>query len=133
MVMVYKVSRYSLTKEFITTGELTVVANGSETCLAFSDYFLTEKAKALHHPIKALERLRQKLEIRHNSLLACAGCRIDSAYRATGHYRTYLVEPERPATKQVLLFEPTDAVELLCTVGEHKAAYLHWCDFFREK
>lgn len=126
--MVQIIRRYSLTKENISTGTLTVSSKGQVTTLTFKDPIIEVTVRELYHPLMALESLRRVLEIEHKSLLGCNGCRIDTSYRATGGYGTYKTVPGQQATEILNIFEPTNDIEKLCTVEEHKAAYQQWID-----
>lgn len=61
-----------------------------------------------------------------NSTLAINGCRIDTAYRATGGYGTYIIEHGKQATNLVSLFDPTTEVDKLCSIDTHKTAFKTW-------
>ncbi len=124
--MVQIIRRYSLTKENISTGTLTVLNKGQVTTLTFKDPIIEVTVSELNHPLMALESLRSVLEIEHKSLLDCNGCRIDTSYRATGGYGAYKIVSGQQATKILNIFEPTNDIEKLCTVEEHKAAYQKW-------
>jgi hypothetical protein len=126
--MQHSIKRYSLEKEFIETGVLTITTEAQTTYLDYVDSKIKESTRALYHPIKALEDLRKILEVNHASLLGCIGCRIDSAYRATGHFGTYIVKAGGQAIERAELFDPTNEVQKLCTVEEHKIAYKKWAD-----
>ena len=126
--MQYPINRYSLTKELITTGTLTIIDEGNAIELVYVDSVIKESARELHHPLTALESLRKTLETKHCSLLNCNGCRIDTAYRATGVSEVYLIEDGKRATKSVDMFEPTKEIAKLCTVEEHELAYDKWLD-----
>ena len=120
------VDRYSLDKTFIATGQLHVDEKDHSTILTYYDSNIKVSASGLYHPIAALENLRRQLAVDFNSTLAINGCRIDTAYRATGGYGTYIVEHGKPATNSVSLFDPTTVVDKLCSVDIHKAAYKTW-------
>ncbi|OQP67798.1 hypothetical protein [Niastella populi] len=124
--MQYSIKRYDLRKNLISTGLLIVRSEGQTTHLTYADSEITESVSELYHPIVALESLREVLERKYESIIGCNGCRIDSAYRATGGYGTYIVNYGEPASKKVSLFEPTDEIAKLCTVEEHKDSYNKW-------
>lgn len=121
-----KVDRYSLDKTFIAAGQLQVEEKDHSTILTYYDSDIKVSATGLYHPIVALENLRRRLAIDFNSTLAINGCRVDTDYRATGGYGTYVIELGKLATKSVSLFKPTKAIDKLCTVEAHKAAYKTW-------
>lgn len=129
--MTYTIDRYSSDKKFLDKGQLRVTFSGPVTHLLYKDEFILEEASDPYHPLTALEQLRLKLEEKHGSLLACMGCRKDTAYRATGHHGTYMMEEWPPLTIRVSLFGSTDAIHMLCTVAEHKTAYISWCNKVR--
>lgn len=120
------VDRYSLEKTFIATGQLQVEEKDHSTILTYDDSNIKVSASGLYHPIVALENLRRQLEIDFNSILAINGCRVDTDYRATGGYGAYVIELGKKATNSVSLFDPTKAVNKLCTIEDHKAAYKTW-------
>ena len=122
----YKVNRYSLDKEFIAGGKLTVIDKGQKTELFYKDAEVEVQASALHHPIVALEDLRKELEVKHNSVLGINGCRIDTGLQTSGSFGCYLVEEGIKATENVHMFEPTTEVKKLCTVRQHESAYDKW-------
>jgi hypothetical protein len=124
----YNVNRYSLAKEFIMSGKLTVIDEGQNTVLIYKDLEVEVHARGLHHPIVALENLRKQLETKHQSLVAINGCRIDTDYRATGSFSSYVIEEGKKATQNVHMFEPTDEIEKLCTVAEHIDTYDKWLE-----
>ena len=126
--MIQIIKRFSLDKQNISTGTLTVISQGQITNLTFKDSTIEVTVSELYHPLIALESLRKVLEIEHQSLLGCNGCRIDTSYRATGGYGTYKIVPRQQATETLNIFEPTNDIEKLCTVNEHKAAYQKWID-----
>ncbi len=130
--MEYLIKRYNLQKDFITTGLLTIISEGQTTHLTFTDSAIKESVSELYHPIIALESLRRVLENKYESIIGCIGCRIDSAYRATGGYGTYLITYGEPASERACLFEPTDEVAKLCTVDEHKVAYKLWTESLQQ-
>jgi len=125
------INRYNLNKEFVAQGTLIIDHKSQLTTLRYSDTEIDESVSELYHPLKALESLRVVLEQKHKSLIACTGCRNDSAYRATGGNGTYILIHGRPGTERAGLFEPTDEISKLCTVQEHKIAYKKWCDSLR--
>ena len=120
------VDRYNLDKKFISAGQLKIDEKNHTTILTYTDNDINISASGLHHPIKALESLRLKLEEDFNSVIAINGCRSDTAYRPTGGYGTYIIETGKQATSSVSLFEPTKAIEKLCKVEEHEVAYDAW-------
>lgn len=120
--------RFSLDRIFISKGQLKIEEKEHATILTYSDNHVHISASALHHPIKALEKLRQQLEAGYNSTLAINGCRIDTSYRATGGYRTYITEHGKQAIAMVSLFNPTKRIDKICKVDEHKSAYKSWID-----
>jgi hypothetical protein len=124
--MKFSVKRYGFDKHFIGEGILTVADDGLNIVLSYRDSEIAVEASAMHHPISALENLRKILELQHNSILACNGCRCDTSYRASGGFGTYKIVAKKPATIVLNLFEPTNEIQKLCTVDEHKAAYLNW-------
>jgi len=129
--MQYSINRYDLRKDLIATGLLTVTSEGQTTHLTYADSAIKESVSELYHPITALESLRRVLENKYESIIGCAGCRIDSAYRATGGRGTYIITFGEPASERVNLFEPTDEIAKLCTVEEHKISYKKWIDSLR--
>ena len=120
------VDRYSLEKTFIATGQLQVEEKDNSTILTYYDGSMKVSTSGLYHPIVALENLRQQLAVDFNSILAINGCRVDTDYRATGGYGCYVIELGKPATNSLCLFNPTNAIDKLCTVDVHKAAYRMW-------
>ena len=130
--MKYIVNRYSLTKDFISTGTLTITSQGQSTYLTYADATIEETVNELYHPLTALSSLRQILEAKHKSIINCTGCRIDSAYRPTGGYGTYIITYGKPGTERASLFEPTTEILKLCTLEEHKIAYKKWTDSIKE-
>lgn len=120
------VDRYSLDKKFIATGQLQVEEKEHSTILTYFDNGVNVSASGLYHPLLALESLRRQLEDDYNSTLAINGCRIDVDYRATGGYGCYVLEHGKQATTSVSMFDPTKAVDKLCTVDVHKVAYKTW-------
>jgi hypothetical protein len=126
--MQYSINRYDLDKGFLSTGTLTIIDENHLTQLIYADSQIKLSASELHHPLMALEKLRKILEAEHQSLLACNGCRIDTAYRPSGGYGVEIIELGKPALDCVDMFEPTTEIEKLCTVDEHKAAYEKWWD-----
>jgi hypothetical protein len=129
--MQYSIKRYNLRKNLIATGLMTITSEGQTTHLTYADSEIKESVSELYHPIAALESLRRVLENKYESIIGCTGCRIDSAYRATGGYGTYIITYGEPASERVSLFEPTDEIEKLCTVEEHKVSYKKWVDSLR--
>ena len=128
LIMQYSIKRYNFRKEFIAAGLLTITSEGQTTHLTYFDSEIEESVCELYHPIAALESLRNALENKYKSIIGCTGCRIDSTYRATGGFGTYIINYGEPASKRASLFEPTDEVSKLCTVDEHKVAYKEWTD-----
>jgi hypothetical protein len=124
----YKVSRYSLDKEFIASGTLTIIDEGQKTKLIYKDDEVEVQASALYHPIVALEELRKELEMKHNSLLGINGCRTEMSLQTSGSFSSYLIEEGVIATENVHMFEPTTEVEKLCTVEQHEVAYEKWLE-----
>jgi hypothetical protein len=51
---------------------------------------------------------------------------VDTAYRATGGYGTYIIEYGKQARRSLSLFDPTQAIDQLCKVEKHKTAYGIW-------
>jgi hypothetical protein len=131
--MQYLIKRYNIRKDFIATGLLTIKSEGQITYLTYADSIINESVSELYHPIVALESLRRILENKYQSIIGCIGCRIDSAYRATGHYGTYIITYGKPSTERAFLFEPTDEVAKLCTVDEHKVAYKKWAESIQQE
>ena len=130
--MTFTINRYSLDKHFISVGTLTISSEGQKTNLSFSDNIIEVSSSELYHPLVALASLRLTLEKEYSSLIACNGCRRDTSYRPTGGYNTYLIVACQQATKLMNMFNPTDQVEKLCTVDEHKMAYKDWLDSLSE-
>ena len=124
--MIFSINRYSLDKRFISEGNLTITSEGQRTTLLYADSEIEIKASELYHPLTALEGLREILEKEYSSIIACNGCRCDTAYRPTGGYGTYKIILGQQATERLNLFEPTNEIEKLCTVDQHKAAYKKW-------
>ena len=124
--MTFSVNRYSLDKKFISAGSLTITSEGQRTSVVFSDGQVEAEASELYHPLIALESLRKILEQKHSSIIACNGCRSDTAYRPTGGFGTYKIVFGQQASERLNIFEPTTEVGKLCTVDEHKAAYKKW-------
>ena len=120
------VDRYSLDKTIIATGQLQVEEKDHSTILTYYDNNIKISASGLYHPIVALENLRRQLAVDFNSTLAINGCRVDTDYRATCGYGCYVIEFGKQATNSVSLFDPTKAIDKLCTVEVHKAAYKAW-------
>jgi len=118
--------RYTLDKQLICEGKLFVSDAGKTLHLRYVDSFIDEEAFAEYHLIVGLEILRTKLEQNHNSVLNCMGCRKDTSYRATGHFGGYLVEEGKQATIHINIFDPTDRIDQLATVDDHKTAYRQW-------
>lgn len=131
-ILEYKINRYSLSKVFIAEGLLKITSEGPEITLVYKD--LEVEVSVIHkpHPLIALSILREQLEERYSSLINCNGCKIDTAYRPTGGYGTYIIslEHSQPTTleQRLNIFEPATEISKLCTVAEHKAAYKKWCD-----
>ena len=92
-----------------------------------------EEVTELYHPLVALEKLRRKPEDNHFSIIGINGCRIDTSYRATGGYGTYLIENGKQAKKSLILFEPTQEINKLCLVNEHITAYDKWLESLKLK
>lgn len=128
--MQYSIKRYDLRKNLIATGLLTITSEGLTTHLTYTDSEINESVRELYHPIAALESLRRVLEKKHKSIIGCTGCRSDSAYRATGGYGTYIIAHGKPASERASIFQPTDEIEKLCTVEEHKVSYEKWLKSF---
>ncbi|MBO9203240.1 MULTISPECIES: hypothetical protein [Niastella] len=126
--MQYSIKRYDLRKNLVATGLLTITSEGQTTHLKYTDSEVNESVSELYHPISALESLRRVLENKHESIIGCTGCRIDSAYRATGGYGTYIIVYGKPASERASIFQPTDEIEKLCTVEEHKSSYKKWLE-----
>ena len=124
--MEVSVKRYSFGKEFIATGVLKISYEGQTTFLKYTDFAIEVTASGLYHPIAALENLRKILEFKHESLIGLTGCRIDSAIRPNSGGGTYLLIYGIPSSERAFIFDPTEQVEKLCTVDEHKAAYREW-------
>jgi hypothetical protein len=131
--MTQTITRYSINKQSISEGILTVTDKGEATHLTFKDQAIEVSVSELYHPLIALESLRKILETRHKSIIACNGCRIDTAYRPTGGYGTYKIVLGQQATETLNIFEPTDEIEKLCTVDQHEAAYEKWIDSLAKK
>ncbi len=131
-ILEYKINRYNFKKEFISEGVLTIKDGGVATTFIYSDSTITESATELYHPLTTLASLRILLEEKHRSLINCMGCRIDTAFRLTGGYGTYIIalDHSKPVSQNdsVIIFEPTDDISKLCTVSEHEAAYDKWCE-----
>jgi hypothetical protein len=130
--MQFSINRYSLKKELISKGLLIIKDGGQLTILSYHDSMIAESAEALYHPLTALENLRILLEEKHGSLINCMGCRIDTAFRASGGYGSYIIslDHSRPVRESdsINIFEPTDNISKLCTVSEHILAYDKWCN-----
>jgi hypothetical protein len=125
----YKINRYSLDKEYIMTGEITVTEDGPLTELLYKDTELEETASDRGLPMVALIVLREKLETKHKSILAINGSRIDTTLRPTGGDIAYVIRDNIIAEDDwVGIFEPTTELEKLCTVQQHEKAYDEWCD-----
>ncbi len=125
----YKVDRYSLDKEYITTGELTVIENGPLTELYYKDTQVEETASDRGLPMVALIALRQTLETKHKSLLAVNGSRIDTTLRPTVGDIAYVIRDDKiDKDDWVAIFEPAIELDKLCTVQQHEKAYDEWCD-----
>ena len=124
----YNVIRYSLDREFIKSGTLTVIDDGKKIGLIYKDAEVEVYASALYHPIVALENLRRELEVKHKSLFGINGCRIDASLQTSGNFGSYLIKEGIRATENVHMFEPTIVVEKLCTVEQHEAAYNEWLE-----
>ncbi|MEO5943582.1 MAG: hypothetical protein ABIP30_07680 [Ferruginibacter sp.] len=122
----FAVKRYNLMKEFISEGVLTIESEGPSTSLTYTDSITQETATELYHPTAALETLRNNLETKYKSILGCNGCRIDTSYRHTGGWGTYINAQGQQATESLNIFEPTEEISKLCTVKEHQAAYEMW-------
>jgi hypothetical protein len=130
--MKFAINRYNLKKEFISMGVLIIDFEKQETHLTYSDSSIIESSKELYHPLIALDSLRKILEKKHESILGCNGCRIDTSYRPRGGNMTYIIHKGEPAKQLVNLFEPTNEITKLCTVDEHKVAYREWLDGFKK-
>ncbi|MFT3682215.1 MAG: hypothetical protein QM791_18215 [Ferruginibacter sp.] len=76
--MEYRVNRYNFKKDLIASGVLTVDYKDHAILLTYEDAEIKESVSELHHPIAALESLRQILELSHKSFIGCNGCRIDT-------------------------------------------------------
>lgn len=124
----YDTNRYSLTKEFIMKGMLTVIDEGQRVVLIYKDLDIEEQASGLHHPKASLQNLRNQLETKHQSILAINGCRIDTDYRFDGSFNSYVIEQGKKASENLHMFEPTTEIEKLCTVDEHEKAYDKWLE-----
>jgi hypothetical protein len=124
--MIFSIKRYSLDKEFISIGNLTIASEEQRTNLRFSDNSIEVTASELYHPLTALESLRRTLEKEYSSIIACNGCRCDTSYRPTGGFGTYRTFLGQQATEWLNIFEPTNEIDKLCTVDQHKAAYTEW-------
>jgi hypothetical protein len=122
------INRYSLEREFISRGILILKDERELTHLKYRDSLIEEFSNELYHPLIALEKLREILETKHQSLLGCNGCRIDTSYRATGGYGTYVIHKgiQAQANELLNLFYQTNEIAKLCTVAEHKIAYKEW-------
>jgi hypothetical protein len=124
--MMFSINRYSLDKKLISDGVLTITTEGERTNLIFCDNLIEVKASELYHPLTALQSLRLTLEKEYSSIIACNGCRLDTSYRPTGGFNTYINVPGRQATELINIFAPTDQIDRLCTVDQHKIAYKEW-------
>jgi hypothetical protein len=129
--MVHEIKRYNFNREFISQGLLTVLSEGQVTKLTYTDPLINEFSNGLNHPLLIFESLRLILESKHQSILGCNGCRIDTDYRAKDGYGTYIIHYGKPASEIINLFESTDGITKLCTVAEHKIAYKKWLDSFK--
>ena len=125
---IYDVNRYSLDKEFIASGKLTVIDEGQNTILFYKDSEIKEQASAMYHPKAALENLRKQLEAKHQSIIGINGCRMDTDYRFDGSFNSYVIELGIKATENLHMFEPTIEIEKLCTVAQHEVAYDKWLE-----
>ena len=124
--MVYSINRYNLERERINSGGLTVDFHDQKTTIHYVDDEVEVYSEDDYHPLVALEKLRVILESKYESLINCSGCRKDTSYRPRGGTITYLIENGKQATKTINLFEPTNKINLLCTVQEHKESYEIW-------
>ncbi len=125
---IFEVKRYSINKELITSGHLTVRHEGQRTSLNYRDKEINITASELYHPISALDGLRSQLETIYQSMIAINGCRIDVDHRANGGVMCYFIEYGKKAVENIYMFEPTDQVDKLCTVSQHEQAYLNWVE-----
>lgn len=119
------ISRYNFNKQLIANGELEIIQKNSNFEISYKDTELELTATAPYHPLTALENLRIQLETKE-SYINCMGCRIDTSYRPTGGYGTYIIETGIQATNSVNLFEPTSEIDKLCKVSDHQENYLNW-------
>ena len=130
----HKIKRYSIGKEFITTGEITIVEYGSVTEIFYKDEYIEETESDSGHPMVALIALRQKLESKHKSILALNGSRVDTTLRPTGNDIAYVIrENIIDENDWLCIFESTNEVDKLCTVEEHEKAYDKWCEIVLPK
>lgn len=79
----HKIKRYSLGKNYVTTGEITIINDGPLTEVFYKDEEVEETARDMNHPMAVLTSLRQKIEEKYKSILGCNGCRIDTTLRYT--------------------------------------------------
>ena len=121
----YEVERYNFDERRLCSGVLTVSENGSSTTVAYRDAYISISAVAAHYPLLALEEMRLNLEDNHGSILAINGCRKDMQYRMVENYKGFVCGNSRGKTK-VDLFSPTDKIDRLGTVAEHKLSYEKW-------
>ena len=122
------ISRYSLDKVFITDGLLKIISEGQNTYLTYTDSGISESVSYSHHPMGALDELRNLLENKHNSILNCNGCRVDTSHKYSGGYGTYIIQYGKQASESVCIFDPTKEISKLGTLKEHKVAYKTWLD-----
>src|SRR5438067_2437041 len=108
--MEHIVNRYNLRREFLSKGILTIINEEQITYLTYKDSLIEESVSEMYHPLMALTSLRNILENKYESIIGCFGCRIDTAYRPTGGYGTYIITSGQPATQRVNIFEPTDEI-----------------------
>jgi len=128
----YSIKRYSLGKEYLITGEITIIEDGPLTEVVYKDTEVEETASDRGLPMAALVTLRQKIEDKHESILGCNGCRIDTTLRHTGIDIAHVIRNGNIQEDDwVGIFEPTNKVEKLCTVKEHEKAYDDWCETWR--
>jgi hypothetical protein len=125
MAKEYEISRFDSNLNFISKGKLLVEQIEAKIILTYSEPSNNIKYTVwdYYHHLKALEKLRLLIEVEHNSLINCSGCRKDYNYRPTGNILGQLHSADPWNPDLIDCYSPTEKTELIIKVASQMESY----------
>ena len=125
MLKEYEVSRFDFNHNFIDMGKLFIEQKEAKITLTYSEERsnINYTVWDYYHHLKALEKLRLIIEVEHNSLINCSGCRKDYNYRPTGNILGQLHSADPWNPDLIDCYSPTGKTELITKVASQMECY----------